>query len=837
MHNLGKSFFGASGGITATDVKKLSVRDKLSDYLPYVDFHESDNAFLSVDNTLGYVWECVPYSFASEEMLKRMEKLLELKLPEDVVLSFHLYADPHVAPLLDSYKDTLTREAPLTKKSADEYSKFLTHSIHGINKMSELPLRNYRLFFSVKSSSKLREDQMTGIEESLSGANLSPVRLDKAIFVEFLRRLINGKNNTPLNGKTTKAKPLRKQIVEPDCDLSFPANEPCKIGTHYANLLTYQSLPSNTDLLIQNKLFGGYGGVADDANQIMSPYLFSVVITQNKAEQEIDEKAKVINGQQVVGKSARELNKRMEEFRWILDKKSRPEKLLHVMQTMWVFDTSIEKLNRSTSRIQRLASDADYNMQIETELKASLFIASLPLGFYNITDNMQLIDRYFILPSSSTAAILPLQADYSGAIRTIANKVPSKLKPVLVSIGRKGQIQATNVFDERSINHNFLITAGTGAGKSYFLNMLINNYYASGSLVRAVDIGYSLEKSCRMNKGKFLDIGKEKVVINPFFNQGKDKEDKTKDLSNCGLVIAEMVCSKSGERLSEVDVGLIKSAITYTVAQGNHIDGIDSAQNYLYNFKQLAKDTPIVEVQEVVDRAKKLAFVLDDYTKNGVYGRFFNGVSTFDISNDEFVVLELQELKEHKELFLVMVMQVVNAVTQDLYLSDRGQQRFVLFEEAAHYLKQQGHKDLQRLALIIEEGYRRARKHNGSFGAVLQSILDLEDFGAVGKVIRSNAEYKYYLQSNDYPEGAQKGLIQHQGLALELVSSVKNVKPYYSEIFFESSLGRGVGRICLDPWNYWVNTSSPTEVNQYYELTKQGMRPEQAIAHLSGISL
>lgn len=837
LHSLGKTIYGNTGGVTPSEIKGLSAREKLSDYLPYIDYHDQNQTYLSVDNTIGYVWECIPYSFASASLVKKMQSFLDLKLPQDTVYSFHFYADPHILPVVQTYQDNKTRQGSLIQKSATEYANFLLNGSKGLNQMAGMPVRNYRLFVSIKSAEELREDQITSIEESLKGAKLSPVRMDKGVLIEWLRRLINGEFNTPPDNLTTKAKPLRKQIISPDCELKFPEQGVCKIGKNYASLLTYQTVPQETDLLVQNKLFGGYSGLEDDGNQINSPYLFSVVLTENLAQKEINEKAKIINGQQVVGKSAKELHKRMAEFKWVIDANEEPQKLMHVMQTMWVFDQDKENLNRSVARVKRLAKDYDYKMQEETDLKVALFIYSLPLGFYNIQDNMQIIDRYFILPVESISAILPLQGDYSGSIRTVAGAIPKGHNPNLISIGRKGQIQCMDFFDPRAINHNFLITAGSGAGKSHFLNKLMNDYYSAGSLIRGIDIGFSLEKCCKINKGRFLNVGSEKMVINPFYSQGRDKEDKKHDLGNCALIIAEMLTCSSGERLTSTQWSLIKRAVSYTVEQGNVDSGIDSVQNYLENLNRIEKDFKVTEVQAVLDVAKEMAFNLNDYSTNGAYGRFFNGKNTFDISTDEFVILELQELKEYKDLFPVMLMQVVNAVTQDLYLSDRGRHRFQLFEEAAHYLKKQGYSDLERLGMIIEEGYRRARKHNGSFGAVLQSILDLDSFGSVGKVLRSNAEFKLYLQSGDYPEAANVGLIQHQGLALELIDSVRNVKPYYSEIFFETSQGRGVGRICLDNWNNWVNTSTGSHVQQFNQLVAQGYSEAEAISQLSGVPL
>src|SRR3546814_17753031 len=76
-------------------------------------------------------------------------------------------------------------------------------------------------------------------------------------------------------------------------------------------------------------------------------------------------------------------------------------------------------------------------------------------------------------------------------------------------------------------------------------------------------------------------------------------------------------------------------------------------------------------VEHLKPVARELAFNLRDFGSDGAYGHFFNGPSTFDISADEFVVLELARLKAMPDLFNVIVMVVVNAVTQDVDLTAR----------------------------------------------------------------------------------------------------------------------------------------------------------------------
>ena len=834
--HVNKRIFGKQGGLTHGDVIAKTRRTKLSEFLPYNFYDDDKGRFHSTDDTLGYIWECTPLYFPTKTITKDLKKFLQMRYPSDVVISFHLYADPHLLDIVDAYKANKIRDDVVLRKSADEFAQFILAGSSGLQKMAHLPVRNFRLFVSLKCVTGLSDDLLSNVEDSLNACRFNPVRLDDKQLRTLLVRLINSYDNQPLKDKIDKTLPIRHQLIQADSHLKFPYSGFSQIGKRHAACLTHFSVPDETDPLIENRLLGGYMGSEDDTNQISSPFIYSTIITFTGVEEEVATKARIMNGQALVGDRARELGRRLSEFNWIQDLPE-GERNAKVLQTLWIFDEDEKKLQTAVSRAKRIADGFDYEYMQETILAPTLFVASLPLGYYNIKGNAEIIDRYRILPTSSIATILPIQSDFTGSCRTVAGKMPASKTPVLLSVGRKGQLQGIDVFDKRSDNYNFFITAASGAGKSVNLNKIITDYFNSGAMVRAVDIGYSLEKTCMINKGRFLDIGKEHIIFNPFYSQGNDTEDLAKDILACTNVLAEMVYSASGGALSEIEWTLLKAASEHVFKLGDINEGIDRTREFLSDPETYLKDDPVSDVPEVLHVAKKMGFNMRDFGKQGLFGKYFNGPSNFNIANDELVVLELQQLKDQKDLFSVIVMQVVNSVTQDLYLSDRTSRRFVLFEEAAHYLKEQGHRDLSRLAAIIEEGYRRARKHKGSFGTVLQSILDLELFGPIGKVLRSNAAFKIYMASDDYELGRDKKLIDKDGLAFELIDSVKNHKPNYSEVYWETPFGQGVGRLVLDAWNYWVATSDGDEFAAYKACVERGMSPAQALSHLSGVPL
>jgi conjugal transfer ATP-binding protein TraC len=176
------------------------------------------------------------------------------------------------------------------------------------------------------------------------------------------------------------------------------------------------------------------------------------------------------------------------------------------------------------------------------------------------------------------------------------------------------------------------------------------------------------------------------------------------------------------------------------------------------------------------------------------------------------------------DLFRVVTMQILNAVTQDLYLSRKSRNRMIFFDEAYQFLGKASHiKD------VIEIGYRRARKYGGSFWVITQSLLDTLQWGDAGSVILNNSNFKFYLESIDFERAHTEKLIDYDEFTMGLLKNLKTKVPQYSEIFMDTPAGKGIGRLLVDPFSYFVFTSSPKEVDRIEEMVKGGMSYEKAI--------
>lgn len=824
------SLFGL--GLSKLELRSAVKRSSFSHFLPWLfsDKQHGDDVFLNQDNTIGYMWEITPVQFLTNKRAKDLEQILNREFPQGTVLQFILHADNNIEPIVQNYLRRKTTNDTLVQRSIKEYADYLRKQSSGMTRMSGIPLRNYRAFVCLKSPNDIDKDLVEACHQSLEAAKLDPRRVTVETLVHWARQIFNGIENNSDDFSIDERKELHSQIIKSNTKVEF--SEPnAKIGNQFVRVVTPKELGKTIDPLTANRMFGGFMGVEDDTSQFVCPYIYSINIIFDSVKRDVHTKASIIMGQKFGGTFAAALARRINEFQYTIDQMEERKRFVKIIPSMMIYSDDSQKLSTTISRISsEWKKSTGWEMQEETKLAKIMAISSLPFGLYHVDKNVDMLDREFINTTEAVSKMLPVQGEYQGSTRN----------PVTILPGRKGQMIGINI-DESPTSKNFLVSAESGSGKSFFLNKMLNDEKAANSKVRVLDIGGSYKKMAMANSGRYIDFESERVCINPLDFKvpldatGKpDKEDFAKARDVAVIVVAEMTYSASGKKMDETEWTILKMAVDWALESKRQEDGVDAIIDFCANIQEFIEDRP--DLHEIKKISSRMAFNLYDFSSKGAYGEFFCGPSNFNITTDEFVVIELEKIRARRELFGVVVMQMLNLVTADLYLGDRSQRTYCLFEEVASLLKKQGHKDLSQLGDIIEEGYRRARKYNGSFGVVLQSMLDLEDLGEnLGTVIRSNCPYKFLLQGGTYEEAADKKIIRYEGVLLTLLDSVKNNKPFYSEVMIDGPYGKGVGRLYVDPWTAALCTSEPLDQMKFERLIKQGRTPTEAIAEISGI--
>jgi conjugal transfer ATP-binding protein TraC len=809
------------------DILKKVERSSFSSFLPWYCYDEESRTYFNRDDTRGFIWECRPLAFASDSTEQVLEGLFRLNLPIGSILQFTLCADSHIDPVLERYTALRTRDSEVGRESARSFAEYLREGKDGLKAMAGIPLRQFRLFVALKFP--VSDDFATGVAdirgaatEILKGAQLQPEPLEPSALLDTMRRFFNERAAIE-NDAYDPRLPLNEQVIFSDTEI-HKDNRRLFIGDRVFQCATVKKYPLEVNLLQTNELFGGISGLVSNASQVITPFLCTVNIVFHDLKTKLHAKCNLILSQQPFGSFAPSLARKKEEHLEAADKIERGTPFVRVMPIIWVWGRDERTTRESLVRIMRVWESHGYLMQRDRWILDTLLVAALPFGLYDIDRNIDIIKRDVPAPSDAVSAILPVQSDYTGGG-----------EPVMLMAGRKGQLVTFDIFDRGTNNFNMFVAASTGSGKSFFVNYLVSNYYSTGAKIRIVDVGKSYQKMTKIFGARFLDFDENSgICLNPFSNIDRvnvTEAERKEYLENALCLIAAVVtqmCYSSTDTVppdeAESSATIVKQAVKWAWNRYGEEACVDRVYEYLANFESFAGE--FGEVPKLSLLAKTLAFNLTEFTTGHLYGRWFNGRSDFDIGSDEFVVLELKHLQPKPELFKVVTLQVINAVTHD-YMSDRSTRKVVVFDEVWQFLREG-----VQLRDVIEAGYRMARKYLASVTVVSQSLLDLKQFGSVGDVIRANSAYKILLESPDYEKARQEGLLDYDDFTMRLLTSVKSMRPNYSELLIDAPHGRGVARLAVDPYSYYCYTSDGTEVTEIASLVDKGMSYDEAIREM-----
>lgn len=826
---------GPRSSLQRRDLKKMTERHPFSAFLNYLAYDPDTKLFLNQDNTIAMLWECSPVIFAGPKTITALEGLFRAGLPKGSIIQLIFHADSHIEPILKHYEEDRVRENPLVKTDTKSVLEYLRKGKNGIEACSNIPVRRFRLFVTVKlpeqSPGLPRPDELDDesklaplldirrqINETLKAAMLFPRQVSAEDLLEWNRRLLNcyPKGYPEQNFSSyDPSRPLRKQIINSETVIQEQGDH-LRIGENFFCCTTPKSTPKEVDSLQTNSLFGGIWGVISDADQIKTDFLYTLNIVFEALEAKLHAKCNLILNQQAVGSLSPSLRRKQQEYLAATDALERGIQFVKIMPVFWVWNSNLDKARDSCARVRRLWENQGYVMQQESFILKILFLSSLPFGLYTAGQNLETMERDFVAPITSVTPILPVQSDFSGTG-----------EPKLLFLGRKGQLVTLDFFDKGAVNHNVFCCASSGSGKSFQVNYIAFNYYACGALVRIIDIGGSYKKMANMLGARYLDFHPETTIsLNPFTHIREPEE----ELKSVAAVFAQMAYSNSDDaRMDDTEMNLMRNAVRWAWQQKEEQADADTVYEFLMKFPHV-RDSDMAELADnlqLIEISRKLAFNIREFTSHGYHGRFFTGESTFDIRHDEFVVLELENLKVQPDLYRVVTMLVINAVTQDLYLSDRSRPRLIIFDEAWQFLDKTA-----MLAPVINEGYRRARKYNGSFMVITQSLLDLENFGEVGSVINSNSAFRILLESPDFDLARKKGLIDYDEFTMRLLKSVKSNPPKYSELFFDTPFGVGIARLAVNDYAYFIYTSKAGEIAMIEQMVGDGKTYDEAIQEM-----
>ena len=771
-------------------------RHSLSPYIKIDYYNEERGYYVTKDGYIGIVCECVPYLAPSLDSFNQLVSLYSTDFPIGTEIQFTLWASDFLEPFVD----VLRKLRNPGDYWADISSNFLLNNKNkGPNDAFKVPFRDFRLFISFKmplpDSISIynkedvdefyleNQDYFGNIYSTLESLQFFPKKLNAQDLLSYFYMILNPGHDKRLSPLYTSNLPFYKQVIMADTPIEV-RNYNVYIDGYYGTAITIKEFPESFTF---EDTFDFIGSIFRPFEQIESPFILSFGVRfdgHHKIYDELASKHEKILKQQFASSAFPKLKERRMEVEFINDMMVK-YRLLRGNLVWWIYSKNRKHLQTQEKKLEAILNKYNFKPQKEKKQSAlAQFLNTLPLCTDKDLDD-KVFKRYRTMFDYNAAHLTPVAADWKGTGT-----------PVMYFFSRRGQIFAYNLFDTDSDGYNFVIVARTGSGKSFLANHIVSAYYSlpDVSNIWIIDIGRSYESICKLLNGTFIDYTPDAdIVINPF--------DIIKNIETSMEFLISIYgkMAKEKEVLSDNERTILGKAIRFAYKEKGNQTCVDDIYNELMSIAN--------ENSYEAATAKFLALGLEPWKTDGVYGKFVNGKTNIDITN-KLTVLELKGLENREHLRQVILMLFLYIITDKVIVEDnRKEKKMAIIDEFWKYVNDPAVVYFVRLA------YKTWRKHKASIGTITQSITDYLKNDDLRDILDQTA-HKFFLRQT--PEAISRfqkeSEVVLQPFEYELLKTVRTVKGKYSEIFFITPFGNGLGRLVVDRYLYWIYTTEASEV-------------------------
>lgn len=369
-------------------------------------------------------------------------------------------------------------------------------------------------------------------------------------------------------------------------------------------------------------------------------------------------------------------------------------------------------------------------------------------------------------------------------------------------------------------NRNKLVVGGSGSGKSLFMNHLLHSYVLQGAHCVVVDVGHSYSGLCELLGGYYFTYSEDNPIkFNPFFVEEGDIMDTEKKESIKTLLVALWKQGDESFRRSEYVAisNAIQSYYQFLKKNSDVFPCFDTFYEFLQ--EEFVKELEADNVKDKDFDMHNFLYVLRPFYKGGEFDYLLNARENLDMLNQPFVVIELDNIKDHPILF-----SIVTLITMSLFISKmrklKGIRKLIVIEEAWKAISKGG------MAEFMKYLYKTVRKHFGEAITVTQEIDDIISSPIVKDAIINNADCKIVLDMKKFQnkfDAIQQALgMTDKGRDLVLSINKANDPNYrYREVYIE--LGNQIMKVYRyepSPMEYYAYTTEQTEkvkVQEYAE--------------------
>lgn len=422
---------------------------------------------------------------------------------------------------------------------------------------------------------------------------------------------------------------------------------------------------------------------------------------------------------------------------------------------------------------------------------------------------------------------------------------PFGIKMVDRVMGRPLHVDISDLPMKKGIitNRNKFVLGPSGSGKSFFMNHLVRQYWEQGAHVVLVDTGNSYQGLCEMIRSKtkgddgvyFTYTEEKPISFNPFYTDDGQFDVEKKDSLKTLLLT---LWKSEDDKITKTESGELGSAVEEYIKRIQSDKSIAPCFNTFYEFM---RDEYKVELQNREIEVGKEEFninnfltTLRQYYRGGRFDFLLNSDKELDLLNKRFIVFEIDQIKENRDLFPIVTIIIMEAFINKMRRLKGIRKQFIC-EEAWKALSS------PNMADYLKYLYKTVRKFFGEAIVVTQEVDDIISSPVVKDAIINNSDCKILLDQRKYMnkfDSIQEllGLTDKERAQILSINMSNNPNRLYKEVWI--GLGGAQSAVYateVSKSEYLTYTTEETEKLEVMQLAeKLGGDMEQAIKQLAG---
>lgn len=773
---------------------------------------ETNTIFLASEEGeyhLGGCWVGSPLGGADSGTIEKIRSAMSIPLPHNSFVQLGLFSLPDIDWALNGYLESKeTNPYELFREYAARRADFVKSGIEKpLVRRSGVLMNSQLMIVTIKvpvqgspESQELQEfsELSDKFGEGMLAAGLRLERLGVDGYLRLMRQINNVFEKA--NGEYDEFAPLREQVYAPGDSVSVMADKLRFHDKYSAKFLSVKNYPKRASLAIMNGVIGDPQGLS---NQITDPFLLMLTLRypdQVKKASQVKAKAAIIN-HQVFGPTSHLipiLQYKKQGFDTLIhEMEGKGAMLCEMNLTLAVFSKDERKLSKIVSGLQTYYSAMSLEVREDKRILWPLWNSMLPL---NTTENgIRGLYRFRTMAISHAVQFCPIIGEWGG----------TGISGSSIFVTPRGQPAIFDLYHS-STNYNAILFAESGAGKSFATQGLLMDLMAEGARAWAIDVGRSYKKLCAsVPSGQFIEFPEESgLCLNPFTHI----EDIDEEMDLLKAMISKMAAPNDG--LDDFRLAVIEEAVKGVWSRYGNNSDINAIAEWCTGQSD--------------NRIQDIGRQLFPFTSHGSFGRWFNGENNLQF-NAQFVVLELEELKNKPHLQQVVLLQLIAKINREMYLAKRKDggkrtKKVLIIDEAWSLL------DDPVMAKAMESGFRRARKEEGAFVVVTQSLADFFQ-SPNGRAMFTNAAHQIIMQqkSESVDMAIREGFLKIDGYGAWRLRSIHTVPGEYSEMMIRRDGEYGVVRYVTDRFTQVLFSTKGAERDDILRAIERGESVVSAI--------